>query len=755
MGIFRRRPLAFAACFAAALAVLVQDRSGALKLGLLAVFLLGGLLLCMVCLVRHRADSLCVTGILTAAACACLLFGSWIRLTVLPGRYLSRAGETVAAEGYVTERLGPAGNNSRFAVRLTEFDGERVQLPFVLECEYRSALQEGERFRLTGSIRAFERTETYDEETYLQADGVVAVLTCADHHACTSLDGTVRTPGLFLRGLNRRLCLWLQSRVGGEAGALACALLLGNRSFLSGETTLAFRRAGISHLLALSGLHVSILIGLLEWLLRRLRAPKLLRVAAVPPVAFCYLLLTGAAVSTVRAVLMAAVLSFAFLLAEHYDAFTALSAALFCILAVTPYAVKDIALWLSFGAAASIVVFLPACRSLLQGRGWHRLPGPFARLLRGLLMAVLTGLFAGSGILAVSVLCFGSTSVLSVPATLVLSPLVTAALLSGILTLLFPIRPLIWVARLPLCGMLRFASLAAETDNALILPTQTAEWGLVWLSLILTLAAAILPLRRKGWAALPVIVTAAFLVTGYLGLFQPSKTSVVYTHVLSGETLIVTQSRKSVVIDLTGGTTQSVSRTVSCLAEAGCAEVDDLVISHYHSQLTALISRLSSRVTVRCIRLPAPQSDRELAVSRRVADEAALHGILVRYDTDDLAVPDVRLLWMERFAGSGVEASLGLTLQVGEQTVTALSAQLVGSDQWLELYQHLPGSDTLILLSHGRQDSRRQTVRLPDSVTCVIWGDETAASFHPSVPSAARKFVGEEIVRIWESEDFR
>ena len=748
MGIFRKRPLVFAVCAAAALAVLVQDRSGALKPVLLAVSLFAGLLFSGICLVRHRVSAFCVTGILTAAACACLLLGSWLRLTVIPGRYLSRAGETVPVEGYVTERLSPAGNSSRFAVRLTEFDGERVRLPVVLECEYRSALQEGDRFRLSGSIRAFEKSEFYDEETYLRADGVVAVLVCADDHDCTVSDETVRTPGLFLRGINRRLCLRLQSAIGDEAGALACALLLGNRSFLSGDTTLAFRRAGISHLLALSGLHVSILIGLLEWLLCRLRAPRLLRVSAVPPLALGYLFLTGAAVSTVRAVLMATVLSFAFLLAEHYDAITSLSAALFCILAVTPYAVKDIALWLSFGAAASIVIFLPACRPLLQGRGWRRLPGPLARLLRGLLTAILTGLFAGSGILAVSVLCFGSTSVLSVPATLVLSPLVTAALLLGILTLLVPIPPVILLARLPLYGMLRFASLAAGTDNALIVPVRGAEWTLVWLSLVLVLATAILPLRRKGWVALPVAVAAAFLVTGYLGLFRPRETSVTYTHALSGETLVVTQARKSVVIDLTGGTSQSVAQTVAVLEEAGCAEVNDLVLSHYHAQVTALISRLCRRVTVRCVRLPVPVSDWELAVSQRLAEEAALHGIAVRYDTDALAVPDVQLLWLERFSGSGVEASLGLTLQVGDRVVTALSSQLVGSEQWLDLYRRLPGSDTLILLSHGKSATRPQTVRLPDSVVCVIWGDEETASLHPLDQSPATVHVGEDVVRI-------
>ncbi len=108
----------------------------------------------------------------------------------------------------------------------------------------------------------------------------------------------------------------------------------------------------------------------------------------------------------------------------------------------------------------------------------------------------------------------------------------------------------------------------------------------------------------------------------------------------------------------------------------------------------------------------------------------------------------MQLLWLERFSGSGVEASLGLTLQVGDRVVTALSSQLVGSEQWLDLYRRLPGSDTLILLSHGKSATRPQTVRLPDSVVCVIWGDEETAALHPLVQSPATVHVGEDVVRI-------
>ncbi|HBF15845.1 MAG TPA: hypothetical protein DDW30_09270, partial [Clostridiales bacterium] len=631
MGIFRKRPLALAVCVAVCVALAVMSLGSRVKLILLACFLLCGLLLSVLSLLRRRVTARCTALILTCAACAGLLVGSWAWFGPVSDRYLSRTGETVAVEGYVTERLSAGGNGSRFTVRLTEFDGTPVRDRVLLECSYRSALSEGDRFRLVGQVREFTREGSYDEETSLRSDGLVAVVTCSDYGDCTITGERTDTPMLALRRLNRRFCERLGNAVGGEEGALASALLLGNRSGLSGETVLHFRRSGISHLLALSGLHVSILIGILEWLLGRFRVPKRVRIAAVPPLALFYLVLTGAAVSTVRAVLMVAVLSLAFLSAERYDSFTALSVALFCILFVTPYAVLDLSLWLSFGAAASIIVFLPAVRALPHGRLWRLLPRRVAKALQNLITAVATGLFATCGTLGISVLFTGSVSVFSVPVTLILSPLVTAALFLGLFALLLPIPPVAFLLRLPLSGMLWLAGRASEVRNALILPTQAAEYVFLILSVLATLAAAILPLKRKRWVTAPLVLSALFLVISASGILLPREVSVTYLHENAGEALVAVSGRRAAVIDCSDGSSGLVYPTAAALAEEGLAEVDELVLTHYHSKAPLYLSRLSARVLVRRLRLPMPQTENEVAFAARMEQEAALHGITVLY----------------------------------------------------------------------------------------------------------------------------
>lgn len=744
MGIFRKRPLSLAVCVSAGVALAAVYAGNRQKLILLACFLFGGLLPSILSILRRRVTAGCTVLILTCAACACLLVGSWAWFGPTSDRYLSRTGETVAVEGYVTERLSAGGNGSRFTVRLTEFDGTPVRDRVLLECDYRSALSEGDRFRLTGQVRDFSRDESYDEESYLRSDGLVAVVTCSDYGDCTITGERTDTPMLALRRVNRRFCERLRSAVGGEEGALICALLLGNRSALSDATVLHFRRSGISHLLALSGLHVSILIGILEWILGRFRVPKRIRIAAVPPLAIFYLILTGAAVSTVRSVLMVAVLSLAFLSAERYDSFTALSVALFCILAVTPYAVLDLSLWLSFGAAASIIVFMPAVRSIPRGRLWRFLPRPVAKAWQGLVTAVATGLFATCGTLGISVLFTGAVSVFSVPVTLLLSPLVTAALFLGLFALFLPIPPIAFLLRLPLSGMLWLAGRASDVRNALILPTSAAEYVLLILSVFAMLAVAILPLKRKRWVTVPLALSALFLVLGSSGVLLPDEPAVTYLHGNAGEALVVTSGHRATVIDCTDGSSGLVSPAVTALSGEGIAEVDELILTHYHSKVTLYLNRLSARVSVRRLRLPLPQTENEKAFAARLEQEAALHGIPVLYGTGDLSVPDTDILWCAHFNGTGLEASVGLTLRAGDTVFTALSSELVGSDDWLSLYPRLSETDVLMIFSHGKAAKRTQVMRLPSRVGFVLWADEDAALLHPAAVPPLQSEVGVE-----------
>lgn len=110
----------------------------------------------------------------------------------------------------------------------------------------------------------------------------------------------------------------------GDADGILSAMLLGEKADLDAEVKSLYQRAGISHILAISGLHVSLLgIGLYR-LLRRLGCSYAAASAVTAPFMFSYCVMTGGSVSTVRAVGMLFVCLIADLLGRGYDMLSAL-----------------------------------------------------------------------------------------------------------------------------------------------------------------------------------------------------------------------------------------------------------------------------------------------------------------------------------------------------------------------------------------------------------------------------------------------
>src|SRR5262249_8080230 len=146
----------------------------------------------------------------------------------------------------------------------------------------------------------------------------------------------------------------------GDGGALLQALVLGRRGEVSPELDDAFRRAGVAHVLSVSGLHLAAAALLFfararwlwlrsAWLTARFAADRAAAVVALrAPVG--YTLLPGAAVAPVRSLVCAAVVLGARALGRHSDALTSLAVAALAILADSPLALYDVSFQLSFAA---------------------------------------------------------------------------------------------------------------------------------------------------------------------------------------------------------------------------------------------------------------------------------------------------------------------------------------------------------------------------------------------------------------------
>ena len=225
--------------------------------------------------------------------------------------------------------------------------------------------------RLEGRIARPKRPRNpggFDQAGWLRGQGVAAVLADARILARRPLPPTPR----------QRAARRLADGLPPEVAALAQAMVLGKRDRLGALAT-AFRRAGLAHLLALSGLHVGVLLGfmlLALYPLGRLRYPLALVALAG------YLALAGPSPSLVRAGLMAAAgMALLFLGRGRLSAGPALALAASLQLILAPFALASLSFRLSYLAVLGLVVLLPPLVKALAGR-------PAAIRISGLAVAV-------------------------------------------------------------------------------------------------------------------------------------------------------------------------------------------------------------------------------------------------------------------------------------------------------------------------------------------------------------------------------
>ncbi|KFE33547.1 ComEC/Rec2 family competence protein, partial [Thioclava atlantica] len=193
-----------------------------------------------------------------------------------------------------------------------------------------------------------------------------------------------------------RLSRAIQSRIAGQPGAIAAALLTGDRSGLTEATREAMRSSNLAHLIAISGLHMGLLTGFVFALVRSALAaagrPALIwpakKIAALCALlaATAYLWLAGPAVSTQRAWIMVSVMLAAVLVDRRALSLRTVALAASLLLIWQPESLTEPGFQMSFAATTALIVALGP---------WTRLSRRLSPLLRPVLMLVATSLIAG------------------------------------------------------------------------------------------------------------------------------------------------------------------------------------------------------------------------------------------------------------------------------------------------------------------------------------------------------------------------
>ncbi|HYD25249.1 MAG TPA: ComEC/Rec2 family competence protein, partial [Croceibacterium sp.] len=430
----------------------------------------------------HLLRGAVAIGLLLAAGMAI----AWSRSTLVGAEPLERPVSAVF-DGRVLERIEqPAEGRVRLVLATRAPGGERavkvrVNVPLAQD---RPELSEGARVRLRARLMPPASPMLpggYDFARAAWFEGLAATGT---------VQGEIRvlepgTGGAALASLQRRLAAHVRSRLDGSPGTIAAAFASGDRGAIAGADEDAMRDAGLTHLLSISGLHVSAviaavyllairLLALWPWLALRVRLPLVAAgLAALAGVA--YTLLTGAEVPTVRSCVGALLVLVALALGREPLSMRMVAVAVIFVLLLWPEAIAGPSFQMSFAAVLSIVA-LHGCtpvRAFLAPReegvlGWTG---------RRLAMLLLTGVVIELALMPVVLFHFHRAGIYGALANVIAIPLVTFVsmpliALALLLDLVGAGAPVWWLAGQSLELLLGIAHFTAGQPGAVRLMPQ-------------------------------------------------------------------------------------------------------------------------------------------------------------------------------------------------------------------------------------------------------------------------------------------
>lgn len=288
------------------------------------------------------------------------------------------------------------------------------------------------------------------------------------------------TPGQAKSGLREQLTAHVQSQVEGSAGGIAAALVTGDRGAITEEDAEALRRSGLAHLLSVSGLHVTAVVGATMLLVLRLLALSsalalrwplpVIAAGAAGAAAVGYTLLTGAEVPTVRSCIAALLVLAAMMLGREAITLRLVAFGALVVLLLWPEALIGPSFQMSFAAVTAIV----ALHESRRVRGWfeRREESWVRRLARGIGSLLLTGLVVEIALTPIALFHFHKSGVYGALANIVAIPLTTFVIMPlEAAALFFDLiglgAPFWWLTERALWLLLGLAHAAANAPGAL------------------------------------------------------------------------------------------------------------------------------------------------------------------------------------------------------------------------------------------------------------------------------------------------
>ncbi len=611
MNIFDKRPLSLILCIMLG-AFVFFSFCDIPKFNIAFLIFLGILLICTFIpklkrLIKSAFIRVVIICTVFSVIASSIYFNAWFKA-------YSRYTDEVTLEGTITE-IEDYTYQKGVIIKTDNINGDsfsNYKLKAYLESDKYYGFSIGSKVSIKGKIQSLNsENSNFDMESYYASQGVSGIITEISDFSVTDIG---KYPFEYKIAMFReKICRKIVYSSNEEVGGLLCALLLGDRSMLPNGIQLDFSRIGISHILALSGMHLAILAIGLSKLLRFLKLRK--KPATVVTIIFTlfYMAITGFSVSVTRAGIMLIISSLLYLLARTRDSLTSLFIAVSVICILQPYAVYDLSLWLSAFATLGIVVM-----SEYQSEKYSK-----PSFIKWLKTSLLASIFSISATFAICITQFDGISLAAPFTTLIFSLLVELFLYVGTALLFFgtlipikiilnPIGQLI----IFLAGVISDFEWVYTSTNFPVIKTSSIIFAILFFGFF------VFKIKRKkiAIATLSALLCCIFALSSLLTYNNENKSQITY-YCDESEQIILTDSGDLCVVEIADYGKTSAYEALSSITETKLTRIDKYIFTHYSHKLEQNISALLKSILIKEIYIPSPKNDTENRIFNAISNE--------------------------------------------------------------------------------------------------------------------------------------
>ena len=507
--------------------------------------------------------------------------------------------------------------------------------------------------------------------------------------------------------LHHYLCERVEKIFPADCRAFIKALMLGEKDDFYADDALyvSMSRSGLMHVVAVSGLHISFLVGLLTFLLGNGKSSAVCSIVLI----WCFVLITGSSSSAVRAAFMQTLLLLAPVLRQENDSITSLSAILALLLAVCPFAAKSVSLQMSFAAMAGIICF----GQRLYSNFLNTIPEKLnCRVIRYALGVAASTLSVMVFTVPLTALHFSYVPILSLISNVACIWAVSLCFCVAWAACLLDVIPVLGTAAGLVCALLvryilHVAGFVAHIPYSVLYLKN--DWTLLWMlfSYAMLLLGFLLHRRRILRVLLPTGLSLSLLVgiIVYTEHYYREHDFVTVLNVGQGQCITAFAGDETAIIDC--GSINSLDNAGALAGEyllsCGRHSVELMILTHLHTDHADGVVRLMEMLPVNTLILPT-NTDDDGDLRDNILACAEKHGTKVEMIDGNARASCGRLdaqIFKLNDEGDENERCLMIDLAVGENhlLVTAdapkkLERELVDSEE-------LEDTDILIVGHHG------------------------------------------------------